>query len=83
MSSEAWWPKAPKEPPANTSPEAVKLRQAALAFTNQPPSKDLHDREGMKANRALLRAAFAYVRAVGVEEPDEGEGVGMKIQKVS
>lgn len=51
-----------KRPPANNSPEAVKLRTLALEFGRQQENDDPHDRPGQRLNRALLKAARAYAR---------------------
>lgn len=58
--------RAPKAPPANTSPAACKLRETAIAFakTLHDPVKDPHDVSGQRRNRALLKAAIAYVNEV-------------------
>ena len=48
-------------PPANLSPEARRLREAAFRFARtQVDERDHHDRAGDAANRALLKAALAY-----------------------
>lgn len=55
-----------KMPPENTSPEAIALREAAAAFARHlgRPSRDDHDREGQRRNRALLSAAIRYTARV-------------------
>jgi hypothetical protein len=52
---------ASREPPANTSPEAVALRTLAQKF-GKAPVRDANDTDGQGANRALLKAAIAYAR---------------------
>jgi hypothetical protein len=54
-----------KDPPANISPEAVRLRKAAITFARNigGPVIDMDDTLGHKLNRALLRAAVAYAQA--------------------
>lgn len=47
------------KPPANTSPEAIALRQAATAFAAYDRTRD---GDGHKLNIALLKAAVAYAR---------------------
>lgn len=59
------------EPAANTSPEAVMLRTAALHFgrrLDDDCEPDMEDREGQKLNRALLDAALKY--AIRVADGD-------------
>jgi hypothetical protein len=51
-----------REPPANTSREAVALRKAAIAFTQHIGEPTVDDRKGMVLNRRLLAAARAYAR---------------------
>jgi NTP pyrophosphatase (non-canonical NTP hydrolase) len=57
-------------PPANTSPEAVRLRAAAMAWTrysDEADDGDDYDRRGQRLNTELLAAARAYAGVV--EEP--------------
>lgn len=56
-----------KEPPLNTSPEAVALRKAAQAFATHDcywERCNSEDRKGQQVNRALLKAALRYADAV-------------------
>lgn len=71
-----------KKPPLNTSPEAVRLRNAAAAWGKslEHESLDDEDREGQRLNRELLRAACAYHNAVQADAgirlapPPKGQG---------
>ena len=54
---------------ANTSPEAVALREAALEWVrasdaDAPMTSDAADRRCDRANGSLLRAAIIYAKAV-------------------
>jgi hypothetical protein len=53
-----------REPKANHSKEAIKLRTLAVAWAKCPiPTDwDKEDKEGMRLNRALLKAAIAYAK---------------------
>jgi hypothetical protein len=50
------------KPKANTSPEAVTLRECAHAFAKQGEPRDASDVKGQRLNRDLLAAAIAYAR---------------------
>ena len=54
------------KPKANHSKEAIKLRVIAAAWGKCPiPTDwDKEDREGMRLNRALLKAAIAYAKRI-------------------
>lgn len=54
-------------PPANTSKEALALRKAAMAFASVRVG-DVHDTDGMRANRNLLHAARMYASIATREE---------------
>jgi hypothetical protein len=64
-----------KEPPFNTSPQAVELRRSAMAWVKHGEghegygcgSDDAHDREHEKLNKKLLAAAAEYGKRV-IEE---------------
>lgn len=56
-----------KEPPLNTSREAVKLREAAEAFGDHAVPMwggDPDDVAGQRLNIALLKSALSYAKAV-------------------
>ena len=61
------------QPPANKSPQAIALREAASRFGKNPPVIDSQDSLGAKANRELLAAAMAYTYVAEREESDAAE----------
>ncbi len=67
--SRSGYARRPPSPPHNESPEAVALRQAAIAFGRNvgEPVNDQHDSESLRLNAALMRAAFEYAVALVVE----------------
>ena len=51
------------EPKSNRSKEAIALRDAAGQWAMTPSDlNDPEDKEGMRLNRALLKAAIAYAK---------------------
>ena len=52
-----------RDPIANSSKEAIKLRTAAMnwAYYREEPADD-EDTKGQRLNRALLKAAIAYAK---------------------
>ena len=63
------------KPALNTAPEAVRLREAALAFARHDPSASSAERDthGERLNAKLLSAAVRYADAVRSSTPTTEE----------
>ncbi len=62
----------PAVPIGKTPPEAIALREAAIAFGMHAnvESKDQHDKHGVKLNRVLLKAAIDYAAVAVISRED-------------